>query len=341
MSREEAPVAIVGTGAWGTTLALLAHRAGRRVILLARSAETADHLRATRHRPGHEQGPALPDDIDITCAEYEALRPALTVLIALPVQQLRAGIRPVAPRLASKVVVSCAKGLEVETLRRPSQIIADELAAAGVSATVCALSGPNLAAEIAAGKPASTVVASDDMGAARGVQAALTSAQFRIYTNADITGVEMAGALKNILAIGAGIADGMDAGDNAKAAFLTRGIAEIARLGIACGAEPLTFAGLAGIGDVMATCASPLSRNHRVGVALAEGKPLDAILSGMSEVAEGVPTTQAAVRLGRSLDVSIPITEQMHAVLFAGKSPLAAIAELMAREPTDEMAAFR
>jgi glycerol-3-phosphate dehydrogenase (NAD(P)+) len=270
-----------------------------------------------------------------------ALASADIVLIAVPAQAMRQAIRPIAPLLDGKIVVSCAKGLEIATFRRPTQMIDEELRNMGMTATICALSGPNLATEIAAGKPASTVIASTDAEGARAVQSALASSRFRIYTNVDVIGVEMAGALKNILAIGAGIADGMDAGDNAKAAFLTRGIAEIARLGIACGAEPLTFAGLAGIGDVMATCASPLSRNHRVGVELAKGRTLAEILAEMNEVAEGVPTTRAAVQLGRALDVSIPITDQMYAVLFAGKSPRAAIAELMARDPTDEMAAFR
>lgn len=335
-----APIAIVGTGAWGSTLALLAHRAGRDAVLIARNDQTAAHIRSTRRRLGHEDGPALPGGIEVTADAAGAIGPADIVLIALPVQSMRGAVRNLAPCLEAKTVVTCAKGLELETLRRPSQVIAEELTSAGASATICALSGPNLASEIAGGKPASTVVASSDPTSARTVQLALTSAQFRIYTNQDIVGVEMAGALKNIMAIGAGIADGMKAGDNAKAAFLTRGIAEIARLGIACGAEPLTFAGLAGIGDVMATCASPLSRNHWVGEELAKGRPLAAIIADMSEVAEGVSTAKAAVQLGQSLQVSIPITEQMHAVLFAGKSPLAAIAGLMAREPTDEMDAF-
>lgn len=342
-AKQAAPmnIAVVGTGAWGTTLAMLAHRAGHPVTLIARDREKADQLRLTRRRPGHEAGPTLPAGIDITTSAAVALGQAGIVLIAVPMQSMRGAVRILAPHLRGRTIVTCVKGLEVGTLRRPSQVIEEEMTAIGSSMTVCALSGPNLAAEIAAGKPASTVVASADQPTARNVQAVLTSTQFRVYTNADVIGVEMAGALKNILAIGAGIADGMDAGDNAKAAFLTRGIAEIARLGIACGAEPLTFAGLAGIGDVMATCASPLSRNHRVGAELAKGRQLEEIIAGMSEVAEGVPTTKAAAELGRALDVPIPITEQMHAVLFAGKSPLTAIAELMAREPTDEMAAFR
>lgn len=329
-------VAIIGAGSWGTALALLAHVAGRQVNLLTRDPAIAARLHDDRRSGGR----VLPADVTVNTDAHVALGTAEAVLMAVPAQAMREAVRAVAPHLGRKIVISCAKGLEIATLSRPSQVIEKELAVARVDSSVCVLSGPNLAAEIAAGKPASTVVASRDTQSARAVQSALASSRFRVYTNADVTGVEMAGALKNILAIGAGIADGMDAGDNAKAAFLTRGIAEIARLGIASGAEPLTFAGLAGIGDVMATCASPLSRNHRVGVELARGRTLDDILMEMSEVAEGVPTTKAAVQLGRSLKVSIPIIEQMHAVLFAGKSPLAAIDELMSREPTDEMVAF-
>lgn len=338
--QEPGEIAIIGAGAWGTTLAMLASHAGQHVTLLVRDAAASAQVSATHRGRGAQVGQERPAGIDIATSP-EALDAAQIVLIAVPTQAVRHAVGSCANHLSRKIVISCAKGLEVATLRRPSQVIEEELAVAGAAATVCALSGPNLAVEIAAGKPASTVVASGDRKSARRVQTALTSPQFRIYTNEDIIGVEMAGALKNILAIGAGIADGMNAGDNAKAAFLTRGIAEIARLGIACGAQPLTFAGLAGIGDVMATCASPLSRNHRVGAELATGRPLEEILASMNEVAEGVPTTKAAVELGRKLGIPIPITEQMHAVLFAGKSPLAAIAELMAREPTDEMAAFQ
>lgn len=334
-------IAIVGAGAWGSTLAMLAHRAGRKVALLARNPAYAEDIRRTRRRSYDQFGPPLPSEITVTSVAEDALPPAGIVLIAVPAQSMREAVRKLAPMFADKTVVSCAKGLEIATLRRPTQMIDDEMRSAGAKARICALSGPNLAAEIATGKPASTVIASTDAEGARFVQTALTSGRFRVYTNADVIGVEMAGALKNILAIGAGIADGMGAGDNAKAAFLTRGIAEIARLGVASGADPLTFAGLAGIGDVMATCASPLSRNHRVGIELTKGRTLDEILTEMDEVAEGVPTTEAAVQLGRTLGVPLPITDQMHAVLFAGKSPLVAIAELMSRDPTDEMAAFR
>ena len=225
-------------------------------------------------------------------------------------------------------------------MKRMTEVVADELGAERAG-QVCALSGPNLAREVAAGKPAVTVVAGRDLAAAERARDLLMGPQFRCYTNEDVVGVEMGGALKNIVAIGAGIGDGLGAGDNAKAAFLTRGIAEIARLGIAVGADPLTFAGLAGLGDLVATCASPLSRNHHLGVELARGRSLAEVRAGMSQVAEGVTTTEAAYALGRREGVELPIVDQMYEVLFRNKPPLAAVADLMGREAKHELAGIR
>jgi glycerol-3-phosphate dehydrogenase (NAD(P)+) len=257
--------------------------------------------------------------------------------MAVPSQAMRQAAAAVAPLVGAAVVVSAAKGLERGSFKRMTEVLEDELAGSRVAA-VCALSGPNLAVEIAAGKPAVTVVAGRDLAAAELVRDHLKSMRFRIYTNSDVVGVEMGGALKNVIAIGAGMADGLAVGDNAKAAFLTRGIAEIARLGVAVGAEPMTFAGLAGLGDLVATCASPLSRNNRVGRALATGRSLSEILADLTEVAEGVPTTEVAFALGQRHDVSLPITEQTYQVLFHGKSPQSAIEELMGRDATHEFA---
>jgi glycerol-3-phosphate dehydrogenase (NAD(P)+) len=262
------------------------------------------------------------------------------LVVAVPSQAMRESAAKLSPFVGDAIVVSAAKGLERGTFKRMTEVLSEELPVAA-SGRICALSGPNLAREIAAGKPAVTVVACADLAPAERVQDLLMSPQFRCYTNEDVIGVEMAGALKNIVAIGAGMADGLDAGDNAKAAFLTRGIAEIARLGIAVGAQPLTFAGLAGLGDLVATCASSLSRNHRVGAELAKGRPLAAILAEMKQVAEGVTTTEVARELGRRLGVPMPITEQTYSVLFEGKSPLAAISALMGREPKHELADLR
>jgi glycerol-3-phosphate dehydrogenase (NAD(P)+) len=328
-------IAIIGAGAWGTTLALVAARAGRQVTLVAHRATLASHLAIHRVHPTSLPGITLPDLVEVTIDLASALRPADAVIVAVPAQSLRGALTPHAEELRDKLLISAVKGLELGTLLRPTQVLA-ELMGNGHPRALCALSGPNLASEVAQGKPTTTVIASESRGIAAAVQRALTSSTFRIYVTDDVTGAEMGGALKNIIAIGAGIGDGMQAGDNAKAAFLTRGIAEIARLGVACGAEALTFAGLTGIGDVIATCASPLSRNHRVGLALAQGKALPDILHSMGEVAEGVPTTKAAHLLGQNLGVELPIIDQMYEVLFNGKPPLAAIETLMEREPKRE-----
>ena len=337
IDRTKPKVAVVGGGAWGTTLALLALGATGRATLIVRDPKQADVMTKLRRHPRSLQGVVLPDGLEITAMAEGALDSADIAVFAVPVQSLRDAVMNVAPRLRGKTLVTAAKGLERATLRRPTEIVATAIQDISVT-SVCALSGPNLAAEIAAGQPATTVVAGSDQPSCELVRDALMSPRFRIYTSRDVVGVEMGGALKNIIAIGAGIGDGLKAGDNAKAAFLTRGITEIARLGTACGAEPLTFAGLSGIGDLIATCASPLSRNNRVGRELARGHRLADILSGLDEVAEGVPTTEAAYLLGRRLGVELPITEQMYAVLFTGKSPIAAIQDLMGREPKQEQA---
>lgn len=330
---------VVGAGAWGTTLAILAHRAGSDATLLVRNPNLAVELSQTRRHPRKLKDVDIPTNVSVTASPDTALTSGEIVIVAVPIQSLRGVVKAFANRLAGKIVVNAGKGLERRTLLRPTQIISEELAAQS-DTPVCALSGPNLAAEVAAGLPATTVVAARDSAPSEAVRDALMSPQFRVYTSRDVIGVEMGGALKNIIAIGAGIGDGLGAGDNAKAAFLTRGIAEIARLGIACGAEPLTFAGLSGIGDLIATCASPLSRNNRVGRELARGRLLPDILREMDEVAEGVPTTEAAHALGQRLGVELPITAQMHGVLFAEKSPVDAVRELMAREPKQEQEGF-
>lgn len=330
-------VAIIGAGAWGTTLALVAHRAGRAVTLVTHRSELASHLIARRAHPASLPGVRIPEDIDVTVDVPAAVRSADVVIVAVPAQSLRAALTPYALNLSGTPMISAVKGLELDTLHRPTEVIA-EIVQQVSGGALCALSGPNLASEIARGQPATTVIASKDTAIALAVQAALSSSTFRVYVSNDIVGAEMGGALKNIIAIGAGICDGMRAGDNAKAAFLTRGISEIARLGIACGADALTFAGLTGIGDVIATCSSPLSRNHRVGQALAGGKSLPEVLDAMGEVAEGVPTTRAAHQLGRRMGIELPIIDQTYEVLFRGKSPVAAIESLMDREAGREYA---
>jgi len=326
-------VSILGAGAWGTTLAILAAEAGHDVSLVAHRAAVAEFIALRRSHPTSLPGVDIPDRIHPEHTGNHSLASSDVVIVAVPTQRLGAAVEPLAAALRGKPVVSAAKGLELDTLERPSSVIRTRL---GPDALVAALSGPNLSAEIAAGHPATTVIAGPTLEDAERLVPLLHSHRFRVYVSDDMVGVELGGALKNIIAIGAGIADGLGAGDNAKAAFLTRGIAEITRLGVAAGAQPLTFAGLSGIGDLIATCASPHSRNHQVGVALATGASLDAVLAGMSEVAEGVPTTRAAVQLGRRYGVELPIIEQMHRVLFEGVSPTEAIVRLMERDPRRE-----
>jgi glycerol-3-phosphate dehydrogenase (NAD(P)+) len=266
----------------------------------------------------------------------DALQSVSLVVLVVPANSLRENTRRVRDHIPARtVVLSAAKGLEMDSGKRMSQVLGDELPP-GLHGGICALSGPNLAMEIVQGKYASTVVASRDREAASLAQRLLMSPTFRVYTSSDVVGVELGGALKNIIALGAGMADGMEAGDNGKAAFITRGLAEMTRLGVACGANPLTFAGLAGLGDLVATCASRLSRNRFVGEQIALGRPLEDVLASMQNVAEGVYTTGAALSMAKRLDVEMPIAEAIHKVLSEGMDPRAAIAGLMVRPPKAE-----
>lgn len=336
-------MAVIGTGAWGVTLAMLAARVNGRSLLLARTEAEAGALDGARESP---RLPGVPFPAGLAVgAGGSALGVCDVVLCVVPAQTMRANLRAVAGHLRpDAVLVSASKGLEVGSAKRMSEVIAEELPGAGGAPPgawrIAALSGPNLAAEIAAGKAASTVVACADDGAARRVQAALMAPHLRVYTSADVTGVELGGALKNVIALGAGMADGLQAGDNGKASLITRGLAEIARLGKAAGAEPLTFSGLAGLGDLIATCMSGLSRNRTLGERLARGATLDEARAGTHQVAEGVPTTVAALQLARRYSVEMPITALMHRVLFEGLSPVEAGRALMQRDPKRELEGF-
>jgi glycerol-3-phosphate dehydrogenase (NAD(P)+) len=239
----------------------------------------------------------------------------------------------VAPHVPRNVpIVSVAKGIENQTLMRPTQIITNVLG----KRAVAALSGPNIAAELARYLPATAVAASDDLDLAPRVQAAFSTQWFRVYTNTDLIGTELAGASKNVIAIAAGILDGLSAGNNAKAALVTRGLVEITRLGVAMGADESTFGGLAGLGDLITTCVSPEGRNRTVGEQIGKGKKLDDILGGMESVAEGVPTTQSLYELSRRHGVQMPITQAVHAVLFEGRDVIHALTDLMTRQAKAE-----
>jgi len=311
-------VVVVGSGNWGTTLAVMLSRAGRAVSLLVRTDDEAAALRSAGENARYLPGVRLPLQLALTADSEHALSKAHVALLAVPSQTMRQNAAAIRPHLPpDTVVLSCAKGLEQGTLQRMSEVIASEIG--DHPERVGSLSGPNIAHEIGEGKPAVSVVATPSSAASQAAQSTLTNPQFRIYASDDVVGVELAGALKNIIALGAGIADGMRAGDNAKAAFITRGLAEIARLGVALGAHPLTFAGLAGIGDLIVTCASAHSRNRRLGQALAEGLRLEEAQGKLGQIAEGVTTVITARALARQHNIEMPITDQLHAVLFEGK----------------------
>lgn len=328
-----ARISIIGAGAWGTALAVLLGRQGRAVKLWPRRREQAEALARSRENARYLAGVPLPEWVEI-CREMDwAVQSSELVVLAVPAAGMRETAAALAPHLAKgQRLLSAAKGLEPESGRRMSEIIKEALP----GRPVAALSGPNLASEVAAGIPTTSVAASEDGEFCRFVQAAFMCPSFRVYTNTDVVGVELGGALKNIIAIGAGISDGLGFGDNSKAALVTRGLAEMTRLGVAMGARALTFQGLSGIGDLVATCVSPRSRNYKVGFRLAQGEKLSEILAGMEQIAEGVPTTGAAMLLAERHRVEMPIAAQLYQVLYAGAAPRRAVAELMSRPARDE-----
>jgi glycerol-3-phosphate dehydrogenase (NAD(P)+) len=316
-------------------LAVIMARRGIEVRLLARTPDEARTLAASREH-ARLPGVTFPDSLSVTDDWGVSLQDVAAVLFAVPSRTLRENARRAGPYLRDRPLVICAtKGLETGSGMPMMQLLTEELPE--VSGRLVVLSGPNLAREVVRDLPTSTVVASADEEVAREAQALMNSMTFRVYTNTDVIGVELGGALKNIIAIGAGVVDGMGLGDNAKAGFLTRGLAEMTRLGAAAGAQPMTFMGNAGLGDLMATAASGLSRNHRVGIALAEGKTLEQAIDALGgEVAEGVTTAAAALQMARAYGVEMPITELTCRVLFEGLSPRDALAALMVREPRPE-----
>ena len=329
-------VGVIGSGAWGTTLAFLLAKKGIATTLWDHRPERAMDMQRQRENVVFLPGIRFPALLQVTSNIAEAVEGKEMLLLVTPSQLMRENVRLFAPHVGSDtLLVSASKGIEIGSLKRMTEVISEEIA--GAHSRVAALSGPNIAQEVAEGKPTAGVVAAYEEEIATRIRILLTTAWFRVYSASDIVGVELGGALKNIIAIGAGFSDGMGFGNNAKAAFMTRGLAEIARLGIAAGANPLTFTGLAGIGDLIATCASPLSRNQQLGRHLASGEKLDDILASMHSVAEGVSTTRAALQLAARYNVEMPITEQLSLVLFEGLDPQKAVPELMMRDPKHEL----
>jgi len=322
-------VCIIGDGAMATVCSLLLSETGRRVRLWGAFEDHIEQLTQHRENKRFLPGVRIPQSVELTAKDDRAFAGACLVVSAVPCQYLRSvwgRLRPHVPR--DVPICSVTKGIEIETLLRPTQVIEDVLG----PVPVVALSGPNIASELARRLPASATAASRRLDVAEFVQKTFSTQWFRVYTNDDVIGVELAGALKNIIALAAGIVDGLQAGCNAKAALLTRGLAEIARLGIAMGAKRETFAGLSGLGDLVTTCISPASRNRTAGERIGKGQTLQEVLDSTSSVIEGIPTTQAVMKLARQYDVPMPITQAVHAVLFEGKEVIRAIEELMTRE---------
>jgi len=331
-------IAIIGTTTWGTTLGMVLARKGLQVRLWARTEQEAAELINAGPNPTLGLGVNFPPKLSITSSLSEALAGANAVVLVVPSQSVRQNIKLVAEHLdESMLIVSAAKGLEIGSNQRMSQVIADEIEP-GFQSNICVLSGPNLSQEILRDLPAATVVAAGDEAIARKAQKLFTTPQLCVYTNTDVIGVELGGALKNIIALGAGIADGLGYGDNAKAALITRGLTEMTALGVALGANPLTFSGLAGLGDLIATCASPLSRNHYVGVELAKGRSLKEITDSMTGVAEGVSTTLVVRNLAQQMGLEMPITEATYRVLYDGADLSKTAVELMGAGVTHELA---
>ena len=330
-------VAIIGTTSWGTTLGVILSRRGIDVALWARTVEEAERLAGDGENKARLPGIPFPGGLSPTGDIEEALQGASLVVLAVPSQRMRENVRIMKRHITKGVpILSAAKGLEVDTTKRMTQVISEEIDPA-YRHNICVLSGPNLSTEVVHGLPATTVIAAQDTAVAKRAQGIMASATFRVYTNDDVIGVELGGALKNIVALAAGLSDGLGYGDNAKAALVSRGLAEISRLGVAMEANPLTFAGLAGLGDLVATCSSPLSRNRFVGQELAKGRPLAEITASMINVAEGISTTVAARRMAREYGVDMPITEQVYRVLFEWLDVTEAVATLMGRELKSEM----
>ncbi|VAX40962.1 Glycerol-3-phosphate dehydrogenase [NAD(P)+] [hydrothermal vent metagenome] len=327
-------ITILGGGAMATACSvLLAEQTDQKVSIWTRNADYAKEMTATRENKRLLPGVKIPKSVTITATIEDAVKDADFLVASIPTKYLRKSLEALAPALKKdRPVISVIKGLENETFMRPSEIIADVLG----QRAVVTLGGPSHAEEIARRLPASVVAASGDIALAKQVQSLFSTDRFRVYTNSDIVGVELAGALKNVIAIAAGICDGQGYGDNAKSALLTRGLVEITRFGVAFGAEASTFAGLAGMGDLITTCISPFGRNRMVGERLGKGETLNEIIKSMDSVAEGVTTTQSVFDLAEKKGIEMPITSEIYQVLMNNKSPEEATNSLMLRPPRSE-----
>jgi glycerol-3-phosphate dehydrogenase (NAD(P)+) len=334
-------VAVLVAGSWGTALASLLADIHPEVVIWSRNKSVVDDINLSHMNRRFFKEAMLSPKLKATISMEEAIRGAEAIILAAPSAAMRVVCSLLWPllkpaQLTDTLIVHVTKGFEAETMKRMTTVIAEELSGCDANKLVV-LSGPSHAEEVILQCPTTVVVASGNVNAAEAAQDLFINAYFRVYTNPDVLGVEVSGALKNIIALGAGLTEGLGFGDNAKAALITRGLAEITRLGAKMGANPQTFAGLAGIGDLVVTCTSKHSRNWRAGYMLGQGKALSEVLESMGMVVEGVKTTKAAYELARQYEVSMPITDALYQVLFAGKAPIEAVNELMGRVKTHEI----
>ncbi|HST13149.1 MAG TPA: NAD(P)H-dependent glycerol-3-phosphate dehydrogenase [Terriglobales bacterium] len=331
-------IAVIGAGAWGTALSIVAARKGNHhVRLWAYEAEVCESIATRRENSLFLPGQTVPENVIATSSFEKALAGANIVISVMPSNHCRRLFESMRPFLRPDMLfVSATKGLEEQSLLRMTEVIT-QVAGNGFHPRLGALSGPSFAKEVARGDPTAVTIASPDAELAHSIQQELSDPRFRLYTNDDVVGVELGGSLKNVIAIAAGVCDGLGLGHNSVAALITRGLAEITRLGVACGGQRETMSGLAGLGDLVLTCTGGLSRNRSVGVELGRGRKLPDIIAGMhGMVAEGVLTTNAAVGLAKARGVEMPISQNMHAILHEGKSPREAIHELMTRSAKSE-----
>jgi glycerol-3-phosphate dehydrogenase (NAD(P)+) len=331
-----ADIAVIGAGSWGTALAVLLSEKGEDVCLWGRKKEKTDAIDERRENTRYLPGVVFPPRLAVTNDLQAALAKVRYVVLAVPSHETRNAARLVSELLPpGTVVINTSKGIETRTLKRMSEVIREEIT--GKTSRVAVLSGPSHAEEVGRGIPTAVVVASADRQTAEEVQDLFMTPRFRVYTNPDMVGVELGAALKNVIALGTGIAEGMGYGDNAKAALITRGLAEIARLGVKAGAQPLTFAGLTGIGDLVVTCTSMHSRNRRAGILLGQGYSMEEAVQEVGMVVEGIRATEAACALAARYQVTMPISEQLYQVLFKHKDPQGAVRNLMLRQRRHEM----
>ena len=327
--------AVIGAGAWGTALGAILAQRGHRVTIWSYEPDVARSINREHANP-YLKGISLPPTLTAEPDLETAVAGARLVVSASPSQFVRKVVESAGPHLDPEaLVVSASKGIEVDTLLRMDEVLAATLPAS-IAGRLCVLSGPSFAQEVASGQPTAVVIASRDAESAVWARDWFQTSNFRVYTNADVVGVELGGALKNVIALAAGTTAGLGFGHNTTAALITRGLAEITRLGLAVGAQKATFYGLAGLGDLVLTCTGSLSRNRTVGYRLGQGESLAAVLADMTAVAEGVQTTRAAYELSRRYGVEMPITEQMYAILYEGRAPSDALRALMTRDPKPE-----